>query len=126
MTELAAGRVYTATLHGLVYYTNGTGNFSALLIRGYPQLTRPPFPCNKSGMLSPYTQNGVCLGEHFSVYPKWCLLLVNKCRSVFASSTPTNKVTFDRCQSLFESGSIAVIFQAVGSHNEDNKIPRIG
>ena len=55
-------------------------NFRALLIRGYPQLTQR---------------------HHFRILSPACILRIpkmesvwaNNCRSVFASSTPTSKVT---------------------------------
>ena len=51
--------------------------------------------------------------------------LANNCRSVFASSTPTSRGKFNRCPEPVDGGIrfIAVIFEALGSYNEDTKIP---
>ena len=51
----------------------------------------------------------------------------NNCRSVFASSTPTSKVTFNRCPEPLGVGIrfITMKIEALGSYNEDTKIPRI-
>ena len=50
---------------------------------------------------------------------------MNNCRSVFASSTPTSRGTFNHCPEPVDSGIrfIAVIFEVLGSYNEDTKIP---
>ena len=51
----------------------------------------------------------------------------NNCQSVFASSMPTSRGKFNRCQEPLGVGFrfIAVIFEALGSYNEDTNIPRI-
>ena len=48
----------------------------------------------------------------------------NNCRSVFASSTPTSKVTFNRCPERLGVGIrfITMKIEALGSYNEDTKI----
>ena len=59
--------------------------------------------------------------------------MVNNCRSVFASSTPTSKETFNRCLEALGVGIrfITTKIEALGSYNEDTRyqiprIPRIG
>ena len=51
----------------------------------------------------------------------------NNCQNVFASFTPTRKVTFKRGVEPLGIGIrfIALIFEELGSHSEDTKIPRI-
>ena len=51
----------------------------------------------------------------------------NNCRSVFASSMPTSEVTFNRCLERLRVGIrfITMKMEALGSYNEDTKIPRI-
>ena len=50
----------------------------------------------------------------------------NNCRSVFASSTPTSRGTFNRCWEPLGFGIrfITVKIEVLGSYNEDTKIPR--
>ena len=56
-------------------------------------------------------------------------VLANNCRSVFASSTPTSKETFNRCPEALGVGIrfITTKIEALGSYNEDTRyqIPRI-
>ena len=100
MTELAAGRVYTATpCTLLVYYTERVTeqlDFPALLICGCTVNTTLA-QLHHSRMLSP---------EYFPVYPMESVS-ANNCRSVFASSTPTSKATLTTVRRLLalESGS---------------------
>ena len=67
---------------------------------------------HKSGIFPPYTQ----------MESVWA----NNCRSVFASSTPTSKVTFNCCPEPLGVGIrfITMKIAALGSYNEDTKIPR--
>ena len=47
----------------------------------------------------------------------------NNCRSVFASSTPTSKETFNCCAEALGVGIrfIAIIFEVLGSYKEDTR-----
>ena len=48
----------------------------------------------------------------------------NSCRNVFASSTPTSKVTSNRCAETDLGVGIRfinIIFEALGSYNEDTR-----
>ena len=49
----------------------------------------------------------------------------NNCRSVFASSMPTSKGKFNRCPEALGVGIrfITMKIEALGSYNEDTKIP---
>ena len=79
MTELTAGRVYTATpCTLLVYYTERVTeqvDFRALFICGYTIDTT----------LTQLHHSYILLPEYFPRIPKWSLFLANNCRSVFGA-----------------------------------------
>ena len=64
-----------------------------------------------------------------STYTQMESVSANNCQSVFASSTPTSKETFNRSPEALGVGIrfITMKIEAQGSHNEDTKyqIPRI-
>ena len=107
-------------MHTLVHYTERDGVDILLCTtylrfhHGYRAYTTTPLPYTKSGIFPPYTQ----------MESVWA----NNCRSVFASSTPTSKGTFNRCPEPLRVGIrfITMKIEALGSYNEDTKIPRIG
>ena len=116
MTEVAAGRVYTATpCTLLVYYTERVTeqldflHYSFVVAPWIPRLDDYITPVYYVRNISPYTQM-----ESVSA---------NNCRSVFASSTPTSKETFNRCPEALGVGIrfITMKIEALGSPNEDTR-----
>ena len=119
MTELPAGRFFTATLCTCLFTTlSPSRSRFAQLVCSYAMGTTLT-QRHQSHILSP--------AYHIRI-PKMEFVWANNCRSVFASSMPTSKGTFNRCPDPLRVGIrfITMKIEALRSYLEDTKIPRIG
>ena len=68
------------------------------------------------------------LSPEYFPYTQMESVSANNCRNVFASSTPTSKVTFNRCPERLRIGIrfITIKIEALGSYYEDRYLGYLG